>query len=80
MTFPPERLVVRPGLPVGPTLVNRGRLDHTFAVPEFNVEVMLPALQTQHLTLVVLKESKWRILCNAIGHFDTMKGTLVAAP
>ena len=46
MTFPPERLVVRPGLPVGPTLVNRGRLDHTFAVPEFNVEVMLPALQT----------------------------------
>ena len=45
LTFTPDTLTVKPGQTVELTLVNNGKLPHTFTIPEFNIEVQMPLWQ-----------------------------------
>ncbi len=77
LTFTPNTLTIKPGRTVELTLVNNGKLDHTFTAPDLNIEFQMPAGKTTTETLVVSKPGEYRFYCAVIGHFDTMKGNVI---
>ncbi len=77
LTFTPDNITIKPGQTVALTLVNNGKLDHTFTAPDLNIEFQMPAGETTTETFVVSKPGEYRFFCAVIGHFDTMKGTVV---
>lgn len=78
LTFTLDSITVKPGQTVELTLVNNGRLDHTFTAPDLNIEFPMPAGTTSKETFIVSTPGEYRFFCAVIGHFDTMKGKVVA--
>lgn len=49
-TFTPDTITINTGQKVELTLVNRGKLAHTFTVPDLNIEVQMPPGETNTIT------------------------------
>jgi plastocyanin len=77
LVFKPDTITVSPGQTVELTLVNRGTLDHTFTVPELNIEVQLPAGETDHVTFTAPKSGEYRFMSGVLRDLDTMKGKII---
>lgn len=77
LTFTPSTISVRPGQIVELTLINNGRLYHTFAIPDLNIEVQMPPGETNKVTFTAPKAGEYRFSSGVISEFDSMKGTLI---
>ena len=77
LTFTPNTITVRSGQTVNLTLVNNGKLDHTFTAPDLNIEVILPAGTTNQVSFTVPKAGEYRFYSAPISEFDIMTGTLI---
>jgi plastocyanin len=77
LTFTPDTISVKTGQTVELTLVNRGKLDHTFSVPDLNIEVQLPAGQTDKIVFTAPRAGEYPFSSGVIRDFETMKGKLI---
>ena len=58
------------------TLANNGNLEHTFAVPDLNIEVILRAGETNKVTFTAPQAGEYRFYSATIQDFETMKGKI----
>ena len=79
LTFTPDTITVKPGQTVELTLVNNGRLEHTFTVPDLNIEVILSAGETNKVTFMAPQAGEYRFFSAAIQDFETIKGRIRVA-
>ena len=79
MTFAPDTITVKPGQTVELTLVNNGKLDHTFTAPDLNIEVILRAGETKQITFSAPQTGEYRFYSATIQDFDTMIGRIKVA-
>ena len=77
LTFVPDTITVTAGQPVKLTTVNSGKLDHTFTVPDLNIEVQMPAGQTSTFTFTAPQAGIYHFNSGVITEFDIMTGTLI---
>lgn len=77
LTFTPDMITVKPGQAVELTLVNSGRLDHTFSIPDLNIEVQMPGGATTKFTFTAPKTGEYQFSSGVIRDFETMKGKLI---
>jgi plastocyanin len=77
LTFTPSTISIQPGQIVELTLINNGKLYHTFTIPDLNIEVQMPPGETNKVTFMAPKAGEYRFSSNVITEFDTMKGTLI---
>jgi plastocyanin len=77
LVFKPDTITVKPGQAVELTLVNNGKLPHTFTVPDLSVEVQMPPDETNKLTFTAPKAGEYRFISGVLQDLDTMKGTLI---
>jgi len=77
LTFTPNTITVKAGQTVELTLVNRGKLNHTFTAPDLNIEVQMPAGTTNKETFVASKPGEYRFFSAALSEFEVMKGTVI---
>ncbi len=77
LTFAPNTITVKAGQTVELTLVNRGKLDHTFTAPDLNIEFQMPAGATSRVTFVASKPGEYRFFSAALNEFEVMKGTVI---
>jgi plastocyanin len=77
LTFTPDRITVKPGQTVELTLVNSGRLDHTFSVPELNIEVQMRGGETNKIAFTAPKAGEYPFSSGVIRDFETMQGKLI---
>jgi plastocyanin len=76
-TFVPNAITVNSGQTVELTLVNNGKLDHTFTISDLNIEVIMRAGETNHITITAPKRGEYVFSSGANMEFDTMKGALI---
>jgi len=77
LTFTPDTIAVKPGQTVELTLVNKGKLPHTFTVPDLNIEVQMPPGETNKATFTAPKTGEYYFFSGVLGEFDTMKGKII---
>ena len=77
LTFAPNTITVKAGQTVELTLVNRGKLNHTFTAPDLNIEVQMPAGATSRVTFAASKPGEYRFFSAALSEFEVMKGTVI---
>ena len=77
LTFTPTTITVTSGQPVTLTLVNNGKLDHSFTAPDLNIEVILPAGTTNQVSFTAPKAGEYRFYSAPISEFDVMTGTVI---
>ena len=77
LTFTPDTLTVKPGQTVELTLVNNGKLPHTFNVPELNIEVQMPPGETNKFTFTAPRAGEYRFISGSLRDLDTMKGKII---
>ncbi len=78
-TFAPNTITVNAGQTVDLTLVNNGKLDHTFTIndPQLNIEVIMRAGETNHITFTAPKPGEYVFSSGVITEIDTMNGKLI---
>jgi plastocyanin len=76
-TFNPDTLTVKAGQTVNLTLVNNGKLPHTFSVPDLSLEVQMPPGTTNTVTFKAPRAGTYRFSSGVLSEMDTMKGTLI---
>jgi heme/copper-type cytochrome/quinol oxidase subunit 2 len=59
------------------TLVNRGKLNHTFTAPDLNIEFQMPAGATSKETFVASKPGEYRFFSAPLSEFEVMKGIVI---
>lgn len=79
LTFAPDTVIIKPGQSVELTLVNNGKLDHTFTAPDLNIEVILRPGETKQVTFTAPQMGEYRFYSATIQDFETMKGTIKVA-
>ena len=77
LTFTPNVITVKPGQTVESTLVNSGKLDHTFSIPDLNIEVQMPGGETNKIIFTAPKAGEYPFSSGVIRDFETMKGKLI---
>jgi plastocyanin len=77
LTFTPNTITVKAGQSVELTLVNRGKLNHTFTAPDLNIEVQMPAGATSQVTLVAPKPGEYHFFSAPLSEFEVMKGIVI---
>ena len=77
LTFTPDTLTVKPGQTVELTLVNNGKLPHTFTIPELNIQVQMPPDETIKFTFTAPKAGEYRFISGSLRDLDTMKGKVI---
>jgi plastocyanin len=77
LTFTPNTITVSAGQPVTLTLVNNGKLDHSFTAPDLNIEVIMPAGTTNQVSFTAPKAGEYRFYSAPISEFDVMTGTVI---
>ncbi len=77
LTFVPNTITITSGQPVTLTLVNNGKLDHSFTAPDLNIEVILPAGTTNQISFIAPKAGEYHFFSAPISEFDVMTGTLI---
>jgi uncharacterized cupredoxin-like copper-binding protein len=79
--FVPNTITVTPRQVVELTLVNTGKLDHTFVVPDLNIKYSIPAGKTVKETFTAPAAGKHQFYCDEPGHKEAgMVGTLMVKP
>ncbi len=76
-TFVPNTITVKSGQTVELTLVNSGTEDHTFTINDLNIEVIMRAGQTNHITFTAPKAGEYVFSSGVDMEFETMKGKLI---
>jgi len=64
LTFTPDTIMAKPGQTVELNLVNSGKLDHTFSIPDLNI-------------FTAPKVGEYQFSSGVISDFETMKGKLI---
>jgi heme/copper-type cytochrome/quinol oxidase subunit 2 len=77
LTFTPDTLMVTSGQTVELNLVNSGKLDHTFSIPDLNIEVQMPGGETNKIIFTAPKVGEYQFSSGVISDFETMKGKLI---
>jgi plastocyanin len=77
LVFKPDTITVKPGQTVELTLVNKGKLPHTFTVPDLSIEVQMLPGETNKFTFTAPKAGEYRFISGALQDLDTMKGTII---
>ena len=79
--FDPVTINLKAGEPVQATITNTGTLEHTFTIPDLDVNVSLAAGQTVTIDFTPAEGGTFELLCTVPGHKDAgMVGTVVVAP
>ncbi len=77
LKWSPTTLNLKAGQAYTISLVNNGKLDHSFVVPDLNVKVQMPAGKTVQTNLTVQKAGSYQFVCDVPGHKEAgMVGTL----
>ena len=79
LTFAPDTITVKPGQTVELTLVNNGKLDHTFTAPDLNIEVILRAGETKQITFSAPQMGEYQFHSATIQNLETMTGKIKVA-
>lgn len=77
LVFKPDTITVKPGQAVELTLVNKGKLPHTFTAPDLNIEVQMLPGETNKFTFTAPKAGEYRFISGVLQDLDTMKGTII---
>lgn len=77
LTFTPDIITVQSGQTVQLTLVNHGKLPHTFSVPALNIEIQMPPGQTSQGTFTAPEAGEYEFSSGVLPSFDTMKGRII---
>jgi plastocyanin len=77
LTFTPNSITVKAGQTVELTLVNHGKLNHTFTAPDLNIEVQMPAGVTSRVTFSASNPGEYRFFSAALSEFEVMKGIVI---
>jgi plastocyanin len=77
LTFTPDVITVKAGQTAELTLVNSGKLDHTFSVPDLNIEVQMPGGETNRITITAPRAGEYPFSSGVVRDFETMKGKLI---
>ena len=79
LTFTPNTITIKPGQRVELTLVNNGKLPHTFTVPDLNLEAQMPPGVTNKMTFTAPESGEYRFYSAVLSEFDTMTGKIVVS-
>jgi heme/copper-type cytochrome/quinol oxidase subunit 2 len=77
LTFTPNEITIKPGQTVELNLVNSGKLDHTFSIPDLNIEVQMLGGETNKIIFTAPKAGEYQFSSGVISDFETMKGKLI---
>ena len=79
LTFTPNTITIKPGQRVELTLVNNGKLPHTFTVPDLNLEAQMPPGVTNKVTFTAPESGEYHFYSAVLSEFDTMTGKIVVS-
>src|SRR4051812_37657901 len=75
--FVPKTVTVRDG-PVHFTVVNEGKVPHTFLIPSFGFKLKTFATGAEKTGVVELRPGRYLFYCDIVGHREKgMQGTLI---
>ncbi|MFV1859201.1 MAG: cupredoxin domain-containing protein [Anaerolineales bacterium] len=79
--FDPAAITLKIGEPVVAKITNTGALQHTFTIPDLDVDVETPVGQTVTVEFTPAQSGTFELLCTIPGHKEAgMIGTVSVAP
>lgn len=78
LKFTPNVINAKPGDTVNVSVVNSGKTDHTFVVPDLKVSVQIPAGKTTQVTFTAPAAGTYAFQCDVPGHKEAgMVGQII---
>ncbi|GMR10802.1 MAG: hypothetical protein BMS9Abin28_1626 [Anaerolineae bacterium] len=80
-TFDPATINLKIGEPVLAKITNTGTLQHTFTIPDLDVDVATPVGQTVTVEFTPARSGTFELVCTVPGHKEAgMVGTVSITP